>query len=146
MTADLLDLISVEASLADGRLDEETNARLLERRNEARARLDVTFALDLADRLGEDALREAIDKSVPPSVRASMDALIKVDGGALPLVKNRMGRIKAGVGPIITASDDAFGCGLGAAALVAGVVLNAVMGGIAAVGGIVLMASTCAPQ
>jgi hypothetical protein len=61
MTADVLDLISVEASLADYRLDEATSARLLRRRDEARARLDVTFALDLADRLGESVLREAMD-------------------------------------------------------------------------------------
>lgn len=87
MTADALDLISAEASLVDGKMDKETNARLLERGKEAMDRLDLRLALDIADRVGEDALRKAVEEYTPPSARATIDALIKREGGVLPLVK-----------------------------------------------------------
>lgn len=140
MTADALDHIIAEASLRDGMLDEETKARVLQRRQEAGDRLDSGFALDLAARLEEDALRKAVEENTPPSARASIDALISREGGMLPLVQNqirRMGSVAA------TRSTDAFGCGLGAVAIVGGVVADGVLGGVAAVAGIVAMAKWC---
>ena len=47
MTADVLDIIIAKVSLADGKLDEETNARLLDRCQEAWDRLDATVAARL---------------------------------------------------------------------------------------------------
>jgi hypothetical protein len=69
MTADALDGIVADAALRDGDLDEETKARLLQRRQEATDRIDPAFALDLAARLGEDALRQAVEENTPPSAR-----------------------------------------------------------------------------
>jgi hypothetical protein len=84
----VLDRSIAEASLRDDTLDDETKARLLQRRQEAGDRVDTGFALDLAARLGEDALRKAVEEYTPPSERASINALISREGGMAPLVQN----------------------------------------------------------
>jgi hypothetical protein len=141
MNADVLNFITGYAAGRDGKPDAEPDPWLLERRKDASARLDADLALNLADRLGEDALRKAVEESTPPSARGSIDALVKQEGGMLPVVKNRIGQAR--FASDATVRSDAFGCGLGAFAIVAGVALDGILGGIAAVGGIVLMASEC---
>ncbi|GGY07701.1 hypothetical protein [Streptomyces djakartensis] len=131
MLTDMLELISVEAALADGSPDEEAKARLLARREEGAGRIDMGLVLDIADQLGEEALRKAAEQYCPPAARMSMDALLKGEGGMLPLVRTRIAR------------SDAFGCALGAAAVVGGVACGGVMGGCGAVLGIMLMAESC---
>ncbi|CCF82998.1 hypothetical protein [Nitrolancea hollandica] len=140
MTADALDGIVADAALRDGDLDEETKTRLLERRQEAADRIDPAFALDLASRLGEDALRQAVEENTPPSARASIDALISREGGMLPLVQNEIRRMGSAS---TTRSSDSFGCALGAVAIVGGVLADKILGGVAAVAGIVAMAKWC---
>jgi hypothetical protein len=93
MTVDVLDLIMAEASRRDGVTDNEANVRLLERRKEAENRLDVGLALDIADRLGEDVLRKAMEEYTPPSVRASLDALMKREGGTKTLLVAPSGQL-----------------------------------------------------
>uniref|UniRef100_UPI003F490F36 hypothetical protein n=1 Tax=Cupriavidus necator TaxID=106590 RepID=UPI003F490F36 len=146
MMVAVLDLLSANAALADGKLDEETNTRLLDRSKETWGRLDVSFALDLADRLGEEKLRKVVDGITPPSARTSVDALFKNDGGVLPALKNRIMRLNAGAGvtlpaAVITSND--FGCALGALGVVAGVAGNSILGGITAVAGVLMMAECC---
>lgn len=140
MTAAALDLLSAEAARRDG-ISDEADALLLERRKQNLVRIDVALALDLADRLGEYALREAMEEYTPRNARASVDALVKINGGMLPVVKTRIERMRSAGG--MTTLSDEFGCGLGAIAVVAGVVGNGFIGGVLAVGGIMLMAECC---
>jgi hypothetical protein len=142
MTVDALDRMIAEASLRLGEPDEETNAQLPELRKETWDRLDAGLALDLADRLGEDALREAVGEYSPPIARAAIGALAQREGGMLPLVKSRISRMEPATDATFTDSD-AFGCALGAFAIVSGVALDTILGGIAAVGGILVMADAC---
>ena len=150
MAAAALDLINIEVALRDGRLGEQTNARLLQRREEATRDLDPEFAPDLASRLGEEALRDAVEQHCPPSSRASIDELTEREGGMVPIVQDRILRMSAvpttdvrvGDG-FQTLSNDGWGCALGAIAIVGGAYANSWLGGIAVVGGIVMMASYC---
>jgi hypothetical protein len=104
-------------------------------------RIDVTLALDLADRLGEYALREAMDEYTPRGLRASIDTLIKRHGGVLPLIKERIGGMRSFSG-ITTLSDD-LGCAAGAVAIVGGLAVGGVIGGFGTVVGILIMAKYC---
>ena len=71
MSADALDYLIAEASLRDGRRGEDMQARLHERREEARNGIDAGFALELAGRLGEDALPRS-NRGVLPTERADI--------------------------------------------------------------------------
>ena len=151
MAAAALDLINIEMALRDGRLGEQTNARLLQRREEATRDLDPEFAPDLASRLGEEALRDAVEQHCPPSSRASIDELMEREGGMLPVVQDRIRRMpsvpttddRGGACLQTHLSNDEWGCALGAIAIVGGAYANSWLGGIAVVGGIVMMASYC---
>ena len=138
LNTEVLNLLTDYAAARDGRSEAEMDTWRVERRKDVGDRLDTGLALDLADRLGEDTLRATVEESTPPLARASLEALIAQYGGVLPLIKNRIGEINSD-----THHSDAFGCGLGAIAIVAGVALDGILGGIAAVAGIVLMASEC---
>jgi hypothetical protein len=146
LVVDVLDLMRTKAVLIDGKLDQETNARLIETSTETLSRLDVPFSLDLADRLGEEALRKGIEESTPPHARASVEALLKSEGSVLSTLKARMSGANAAnvtSGLTMRLTDDQVGCGLGAIAIAGGLYGNGVLGGIAVVGGIVLMAQCC---
>lgn len=142
MKTDVLDLIVGHARLRTGEPDEETKARLIAARAGARDRLDWDFALYLADRLGEDALRGAVEEITPPSARASIEALVKREGGMIPLVRNRIGLMSSAADATVLESDS-VGCALGITAVVVGVVANGILGGIVAVAGIVIAAMEC---
>jgi len=83
--------------------------------------------------------------STPANVRDAVQALIDHEGGALPLVKNRMNWIRPGPDTTfhVLMSDAKMGCALGALAIVGGFVVRGIIGGIAVVVGIVMMAKIC---
>jgi hypothetical protein len=141
MAAAAVDFLSAEASIRDGNLDENAQGQLRDKQTQSFALIDSAFALDLADRLGEEGLREALEQNMPPSARERIEALIDEDGGALPFVRNRIGRITAG--PDVTFEGTEFGCALGAIAIVGGYLGNQIIGGIAVVVGIVAVAAYC---
>jgi hypothetical protein len=138
MNNEALNLLTDYAAVRYGKTDAEMEPWRVERRKDVKDRLDMGLALELADRLGEDTLRATVDESTPPEVRATLDALITREGGVLPLLKNRIGEMNSE-----THHSDAFACGLGAFAIVAGVALDTILGGITAVAGIVVMAAEC---
>jgi hypothetical protein len=138
LNTEALNLLSDYAAARDGKSEADMDTWRVERRKDVGDRLDNSLALDLADRLGEDTLRATVSESTPPQARASLEAFIAQEGGMLPLIKNRIGEINSE-----PHHSDAFGCGLGAFAIVAGVALDGVLGGITAVAGIVLMAAEC---
>jgi hypothetical protein len=140
MTTNALDFLIADAFLADRKSADETNARFLARRDEAeaKARLDVEFALELADRLGEETLREAVEQYAPTNVRSAVDALMSREGGMLPLVQSRIREIEPDA-----AASNPTACALAAICVLGGVLVDSVLGGIGAVIGIVVMSQTC---
>ena len=140
MTAAALDILRVDASKRNGNPD-DTDTRVLEVLKQNSDRIDLALALDLADRLGESALREAVEEYTPRTARASIDALIKRHGGMLPLIKDRIGGKRSLSGATTLSSD--LGCALGAAAIVGGVLIDEALGGFGAVVGILVMATQC---
>ena len=143
----VMDLLSSNVAVADGKLDAATNTQLLDRSRNSWTQVDASLVLDLADRLGEDNLRKALKEITPPNARSSVDALLEKDGGVLSVLKARIGRLKTGDATrnvtVFRSSDDDVGCLLGAIAVVGGVAANNVLGGIAAVTGIMVMAAYC---
>jgi hypothetical protein len=97
-------------------------------------------------RLGRSARRgrtpTGVDDYAPPGARAAFDALVAREGGLYRLLKERIGELRPDADATLFESD-AFGCALGATAIVMGVALDTVLGGIAAVGGILVMADAC---
>lgn len=141
MNTDVLNLIIEYAAFRDGKPDAESSERAAERRKVAVQDLDLDFALELTDRLGEEGLRRGVQESVPVQTRVPLETLAEQEGGMLPVIKNRIGQLRPGAE--ITHNSDAFACGMGAFAILAGVTLDGVLGGIAAVGGIMVMAAEC---
>jgi hypothetical protein len=148
MAADLLRVLSARVSFLDGRLAVATSAKPIDRGELVLDSFDAEFVIDLATRIGEGGMRTALEQHAPPYARAAIEAKIKNEGGVLPLLKNRVSRLKRGSEPSIavrtySADDGGFGCALGAGATVAGVAVNGVLGGFTAVVGIVAMAAWC---
>jgi hypothetical protein len=114
MTADALVGIVADAALRDGDLDEETKARLLQRRQEATDRIDPAFRArpGCAARRGR---APASGGGKHSTERASIDALISCEGGMLPLMQNEIRRMDSAAA---TRSTDTVGCALGAVAVV----------------------------
>jgi hypothetical protein len=141
MNTDVLNLIIDYATVRDGRPDTGCSEQAAERRKGAVQHLDLDFALELTDRLGEEDLRRAVEESVPVQTRAPLETLAEQGGGMLRVIKNRIGQLRPGAE--IAHKSDATACGLGAFAILAGVTLDGVLGGIAAVGGIMVVAAEC---
>ena len=142
MATDAVDLILANASLGEGAADEAANARLVRQSQDFVDRFDKALMLDLADRIGADALTEAVHDSAPPTARSAVDALIMREGGILPFVRNRLERVGP-AGESALFDDTSVGCALGVVAIVAGVAIKGILGGFTAVVGIVAVAAYC---
>ncbi|MFF2149646.1 hypothetical protein [Kitasatospora sp. NPDC058190] len=138
MVQDALNALTAEAALQEGPPDQASKQRLLDRSAQARSQLDADFALGFIDRLGADTLTQAVKGFTPAAVQTSIDALVKADGGVVPLLRNRITRLKSPAD-----ENDGTMCAIGAFSIVAGVVIDGILGGIAAVGGILVMADAC---
>lgn len=105
-------------------------------------RFDKPLMLELARRIGEAGLKEAVHKFAPAEARPFFDAMSMQEGGLLTFVETRIERFGVTADSNLL-EDTSVGCFIGVFAVVAGVAVNGILGGFTAVVGIVAVAAYC---
>jgi hypothetical protein len=140
MNTDVLNLIIDYATVRDGRPDTGSSEQAAERRKGAVQGLDLDFALEFTDRLGEEIYGERWRSR---SQCKPGHLLRRSQSKKVGCFSSSKTGLELRPGAEIRHNSNATACGFDAFAVLAGVTLDGVLGGIAAVGGIMVMAAEC---